>query len=141
MRRKDETMRQSALRLPTDLYEKLRAIGGERGMGEEIRRRLEASFEPQKVPDDPATAKLLEAISSVASTVSIDAPWSEDAYAFKILKAAVDTLLMEFQPEGNAAPAHRRLFGGPDDPAETVGRTMANTTLLAMGLKTKGEPS
>ncbi len=30
--------------LPTDLYERLKEAAGDRGLGEEIRRRLEASF-------------------------------------------------------------------------------------------------
>lgn len=57
-------MVQSAVRLPRSLHERLKKAGGERGMGEEIRRRLEASFEAEKAPNDPKTRKLLDAISS-----------------------------------------------------------------------------
>lgn len=38
-------MQQTAIRLSPALANKLRQVGGNRGMNEEIRRRLEASFE------------------------------------------------------------------------------------------------
>jgi len=124
----DRTMRQSALRLPVDLYERLNKVAGERGMGEEIRRRLEASFAAEKSPDDPATKRLLDAIAHVASRVPTDALWSKDAYSFAIFRAAIDALLTHFRPAGDATPARRLLFG-PDDPPETIGRTLASFAL------------
>jgi hypothetical protein len=121
-------MIQSAVRLPRALHERLKQVGGERGMGEEIRRRLQASFDVEKAPDDPSTEQLKLAISSIANAVSIDAPWSTDAYSFAIFKAAVDALLAHFKPKGDPAPAPRLVFG-PDDPPDTIGRTLASTTL------------
>jgi hypothetical protein len=61
-----EKMVQSAVRLPQGLHDRLKKAGGERGMGEEIRRRLEASFDAEKVPADQRTAELLDAISAVS---------------------------------------------------------------------------
>jgi len=63
-------MRQSALRLPADLYGRLREAGGDRGMGEEIRKRLQASFDAkvETTTDDPKTRQLLETLIDYAET-------------------------------------------------------------------------
>ena len=61
-----DDMVQSAIRLPRSLHERLKKAGGERGMGEEIRRRLEASFEAEKPRADPKTRD--------CSTQSLPAP-------------------------------------------------------------------
>ncbi len=59
-RQKDDNMIQSAVRLPQSLHQRLKKAGGERGMGEEIRRRLEASFDVEaKAPGDPKTREIL----------------------------------------------------------------------------------
>jgi hypothetical protein len=46
-RKIEDEMAQTTMRLPRDLYQRLKRVGGDRGMGEEIRRRLEESFEPE----------------------------------------------------------------------------------------------
>lgn len=98
-------MTQSAVRLPRSLHERLKKAGGERGMGEEIRRRLEASFDAEKAPADPNTRELLAAISSFAEeTTSYYGGWSENAFAFEVLKACVNMLLTHYQPEGEPVP-------------------------------------
>ncbi len=131
-----ETMRQSALRLPNDLHEKLVAAGGSRGMGEEIRRRLEASFdaEPKLKTTDRRTGELLEAIAHLADTIALDAEWHADRFAFEVFRTAVDTILAHYQPEGepevNAAQVH--VFFGIGDKPETVGRTLAATVIRDM---------
>jgi hypothetical protein len=75
-------------------------------MGDEIRRRLEASFEAEvKAPSDPKTGELLEAISFCAEQITRDCPnWSEDAFAFEVLKKCVNMLLKHFQPRGEPVP-------------------------------------
>ena len=60
-RKDDDELIQTAVRLPQSLHERLKKAGGERGMGEEIRRRLEASFAA-----DQSARELLDAISAVA---------------------------------------------------------------------------
>jgi hypothetical protein len=99
----DEVMSQSAVRLPRSLHERLKKAGGARGMGEEIRRRLEASFEAEgEAPTDPKTRELLEAISFLATRGAIFyGDWSEDAFAFQVLKGSVDMLFKRYQPEGD----------------------------------------
>lgn len=125
--KENKEMVQSAIWLPRDLHALLRERGGNRGMGEEIRRRLQASFDGETAPDDPKTAQLVEAISAIANTVAIDAPWSADDHSFAIFKAAIDALLAHFEPKG-ASQDHRVMFSR-DDPAVTIGRTLASTTL------------
>jgi len=45
-------MHQTAVRLPTGLYQKLVRVGGRRGLGAEIRRRLELSFAKEEWEDN-----------------------------------------------------------------------------------------
>lgn len=98
-------MIQSAIRLPRNLHERLKKAGGERGMGEEVRRRLEASFDAEKAPANPKTHELLDAISSCAEeTTSYYGGWWEDAFAFEVLKACVNMLLTHYQPKGEPVP-------------------------------------
>jgi hypothetical protein len=107
MKRKknEDWMIQAAVRLPRELQERLKRAGGERGMGEEIRRRLEASFEAEKPPANPKTRELLDAISFVAEqTDDYYGNWAEDPFAFEVAKACVELLLAERRPKGEAAP-------------------------------------
>jgi len=62
---------QTSLRLPSDLHERLRRMAGDRGIGEEIRHRLEASLAdtPPDAPD-PRFADLLTTIAYVASAAA-----------------------------------------------------------------------
>jgi len=120
-RKSSDEMTHSAVRLPRDLLERLKRAGGERGMGEEIRRRLEASFEAEKTPSNPKTRELLEAISSFAEeTNAYYGSWSEDAFAFRVLKACVDMLLTSLEPKGDAVPKPTRLGEMLFDPDHSV---------------------
>lgn len=117
-RKKADEMVQTAVRLPQSLRDRLTKAGGESGMGEEIRRRLEASFDADKTPTDPKTAELLEAISQCAERTASDyARWSEDAFSFEVLKACLDMLLKHYRPKGEPAPKpnpegmHEIIFG------------------------------
>jgi hypothetical protein len=114
---------QTTFRLPEELYDKLIKSAGEKHpIGEEIRRRLEASFET--APADPETRKLLAAIAYVATGMMLDGIWHDDLRLFKAFKVAVLTLLSRFEPAGTSSEA---LFicSKPDDPPETVGRMYA----------------
>ena len=80
-------------------------------MGEEIRRRLEASFDAEaQAPHDPKTRELLEAISFLArQATNYFGSWFEDAFAFQVLKGSVDILLKHYQPEGDPVLAKPNL--------------------------------
>jgi hypothetical protein len=102
-RKKEGGMRQSALRLPPDLHQRLRRAGGEDGMGAEIRRRLEASFAAEKAPANPKTQELLAEISYFADeTATYCGNWFDDAFAFEVLKESVESLLASARPKGDA---------------------------------------
>lgn len=102
-RETDGDMIQSAVRLPRRLHERLKNAGGERGMGEEIRRRLEASFDAE--PSDRKTRELLEGVAFCArQATNYYGRWSEDGFAFLVLKASVDMLLKSYQPKHDPLP-------------------------------------
>jgi hypothetical protein len=131
-REKTMEMFQSAVRLPKNLHDQLKKAGGERGMGEEIRRRLEASFQAEKDHADPTTRELLDAISAMAEEIKdYYGPWSEDSFAFEVLKACVNMLWAYYQPKGeptaNPNPdSAADLLYGPDHSPKDVSRTIVN---------------
>jgi hypothetical protein len=111
-RKNDDEMVQTAVRLPQSLRDRLSKAGGERGLGEEVRVRLEASFDAAKAPADPKTAELLDAVAFCAEEIARDLrPWSADPYAFAVLKETMSMLLADFEPEGEAVP-----HANPDSP-------------------------
>ena len=125
-----DDMVQSAIRLPRRLHERLKKAGGERGMGEEIRRRLEASFDSEKDQPNPKTRELLEAISSFASEVAeYYGDPTLDVFAADLLKACVDLLMTRNRPSGEPV-AHPKpesaadLLYSPDHSVETISRTI-----------------
>jgi hypothetical protein len=133
MKRKTaDDMVQSAIRLPRRLHGLLKQAGGERGMGEEIRRRLEASFDAEKTPTNPKTRELFDAISSVAEqTTRFYGSWSEDAFAFEVLKGSVNLLLTLYQPKGDGAPKPNPtklgdVFFDPDHSIADISRVFVN---------------
>ena len=61
--RETKNMVQTALWLPREMHEALKKAGGERGLGEEIRRKLQIAFEADDttaMPGDEATEELLD---------------------------------------------------------------------------------
>jgi hypothetical protein len=111
---------QTTFRLPQELYDKLiKSAGTKHPIGEEIRRRLEASFEI--APADPKTQQLLAAIAFIAKSMSFDGYWHEDLNIFRIFKAALLALLSHFEPSGVPPDARYIMFDEADAP-ETVGR-------------------
>jgi hypothetical protein len=115
-RKNDDEMVQTAVRLPQSLRDRLSKAGGERGLGEEVRVRLEASFEADKAPADPRTRELLDAISSCVERIAVDyGSWAEDPFAFAVLRVCVSMLLTHFQPEGEPVPKPK-----PDGMADLI---------------------
>jgi hypothetical protein len=103
---KHESMVQSAVRLPRNLHEQLKKAGGDRGMGDEIRRRLEVSFDVEKTPENPDTRELISAISFIDEELVRDfGSWSKDRFAFEVFREALNTLLKRYEPKGEPVPA------------------------------------
>jgi len=120
-------MRQSALRLPPDLRQRLKRAGGEGGMGEEIRRRLEASFEAEKAPANAKTRELLEAITFVADKTDFYyGDWSKNASGFDVLNAGLQLFLAARRPEGEAVQKPKsdvgELFFDPSSTPDNIAR-------------------
>ena len=131
-RKKDDQMVLTAIRLPQSLRDRLDNVASERGLGEEIRRRLEASFEAEKAAASPKTQELLAAIASFAKETARDyGDWWEDAFAFEALKASVNLLLTHYQPKGEPVPHPNPdgagdLLYGPDHSIEIISRTVVS---------------
>jgi hypothetical protein len=125
--------------LPPELHARLKAEAGMRGIGEEVRQRLEASFDPGTSPRaaDPNLSRLFDAISFLARNMSADGKWvaPRSAYVFSVFKVGVNELLSRMRPPGDANPEKAAetdpgywavATSNPDDRPETVGRAMAN---------------
>jgi hypothetical protein len=96
---------QTSLRLPRGLYDQLANVAGERGIGEEIRQRLEASFGQTPAGSDPKTRELALAISSLAELASRDyQPWHTDRFTFDIVEVGLCKLLALYKPKGEPTP-------------------------------------
>jgi hypothetical protein len=126
-RKTDDETTQTAIRLPTDLYQRLKRAGGERGMAEQIRNRLEASFEAEKAPADAKTRELLDAIAFVADeTATYCGHWSDKVFAFEVLAECIDLLLKMHRPTGEARPTFTdfgELFFASNSSSEDISRS------------------
>jgi hypothetical protein len=131
-RKNDDELVQTAVRLPQNLRDRLSEVGGERGLGEEIRRRLEASFEVADPSVDPKTRELLDAIAFFDEEMFHHfGSWSKEPFAFNVMKACVDMLLAYYRPEGEAKapPTTDRkaaLLYGPDTSPEALSRLLVH---------------
>jgi len=136
---KTKHMRQTALWLPHSTYDKLKEYGGERGLGDEIRRRLEISLKADDSLRDKKTAELMEEITRVDVNMPIK-PWHADRLAFNVFNSAINDLLSEYQPKsdvqpGSLAKLEARYGKGAD--AEIVGRILAGAAIMATRDKEK----
>jgi hypothetical protein len=129
-RKKDDEMVQTAVRLPQSLRDKLSKAGGDGGLGEEIRNRLEASFDAERAPGSPKTHELLDAVHSFAKEVTdYYGDPAEDAFAADALKACLDLLMAHDRPPGEAV-AHPNpesaadLLFAPDHLPREISRTL-----------------
>ncbi len=132
----DDDMEQISIRLPKDLLKDL-GKGGKRTIGPEIRRRLQLPGGPEPIggeeAPDPRTKELLSALTYLAANVpDYYGPWSQDRFAFDVLREAIDRILTQrFRPKGNPVAAPTDLadlvFGEGDHlkNVETMGRMIA----------------
>jgi hypothetical protein len=100
--------RQTTIRLPNAIHERLSHEAELRGssVGEEIRRRLVASFEAEtSVSSDPRTRALVGAIARMADTLGDwFGPWHEDAAVEHVFRYAVSKLLILSGPREQPEP-------------------------------------
>jgi len=130
---------QTSVRLPRALYDRLAAEAGDQGIGEEIRRRLDASFAAQ--PTDPETRQLVEAISAMAQWASISGSlkWHESLWGFEMFRRAIDNLLHALKPEGTPFERASR-SGGARAELESFINEGAATLAGAGAAKIPGHP-
>jgi hypothetical protein len=106
---------QTSVRLPRDLYDRLTAVAGDKGIGEEIRQRLEASFASATVGlDDPRFRYIVAAIEHAAAAAAKmpyqrEVPYraedgaprrDDDKTPYAAFREAVTSLMDAFEPEG-----------------------------------------
>lgn len=134
--RETKNMIQTALWLPREMHEHLKEGGGERGLGEEIRRRLQVSFGVEQRPRDELTGLLLDLIKQIALNISFDEPWWANRFATDVFKAAINELLSDListiHPKSEPQPATMAKLQaryGSDEKSETIGRILARAVL------------
>ena len=97
-------------------------------MGEEIRRRLEASFAAEKNPESPTMRELINAISFFDEELVRDfGSWSKDRFAFEVFRESINALLKQYEPKGELVPAPNpdglaELLFAENPPAEDISR-------------------
>jgi hypothetical protein len=133
--RETRNMTQTALWLPRDMHEQLKKAGGERGLGEEIRRRLRMSFDEEDLRRNPTTRELLREIEQIALSMSLDDQWYANRFAFDVFKAAINELISSHQPRSDAPGTVAKLQAvyGPDEKPETIGRILARVFISQRG--------
>ena len=142
--RETQNMIQTALWLPRDVHEKLKKEGGERGLGEEIRRKLQLAFEAADaalMPGDHTTGELLDQIKDFARDLSRDEPWYANQFTFKVFRAAIEALLLDLQPRTEGKPetkAHLQAVYRAEKP-EDIGLLMARAAIIAYSRERGGE--
>jgi len=127
-----KNMIQTALWLPRGMHERLKKDGGERGLGNEIRRLIEASIDAAETPKDEITSELLDQIKEIAD-LSPAPPWHTDRFAFDVFKTAINTLLSSHQPSGEVRPETKAKFQATwrEENPETIGRMIAHLAVVA----------
>jgi hypothetical protein len=125
-------------RVPPDLHERLKkdANALRIPIGEEIRRRLEASYAWEgSTSRDPKTHALTDAVGAVARNVKpYYGDWHESPYAFEVFKIAIDTLLAKVRPKGLPIPPPDDGEFRPGDTPEAAGKALATAEIIARGL-------
>jgi hypothetical protein len=129
--RETKNMIQTALWLPRGMHERLKKDGGERGLGNEIRRLIEASIDAAETPKDEITSELLAQIKEIADLTLPE--WLTDRFAFDVFKTAVNTLLSSRQPSGEVRPETKAKFQATweEENPETIGRMIARLAIYA----------
>jgi hypothetical protein len=136
--RETENMIQTALWLPRDMHEELKRGGGERGLGEEIRRRLEMSFAIEQEPPDKFTDVAVSLIRKIALRIlGFGEPWSDSRQGFEIFRSAVSSLfpelLLALDVRSEVLPetlAKLQSEFGPDAKPETIGPKLAHIAVV-----------
>ena len=135
--RETKFMRQTGVWLPHSTYDELKRTAGERGLGGEIRRRLEISLKADQALHDQ-TDDLINAIKWIEQKIPSDERWHSDRFVFKVFKAAIDDLLLDYQPksdERTETMAEFKARYGNNATAESIGQILAHAAPMARDKK------
>jgi hypothetical protein len=134
-------------RLPGDLHAQIETAATDHGWSasEEIRRRLEGSFEIALAADDPKTRDLVVAITETARNLAetYGRAWHEDAWSRDVMLAAITVLVRTKAPRGdpkyNPKPEHLAdlIWGENERDPSVAGRMLAMMQLTGSA---KGRP-
>ena len=140
--RETQNMVQTALWLPRDVHERLKKEGGERGLGEAIRRLIGEAMDAADAERSPdgITDELLDQIKDIARDLSVDAPLWTNHDAFEAFRAAIIVLLESYQPPSDANPeaAAKLKAAYGDEKPEVIGRILARRAIYAYGRERYG---
>lgn len=104
----------TTFRLPRELHDRLTEASGDKGIGDEIRRRLEASFESEA---NSQARDLTMPIAEVAALVrEFFGDWQKDAFAYAVLMNAIEAILRQIKPPAGEA----KLKFNPDSIADLI---------------------
>ena len=126
---KTKDMIQTTVWLPHGMYGKL-TKGGQLKLADEIRRRLQASFDAEQLPSDQKTEELLDAIKQIKG--NLDELWHTDRFAYDVFKAAINELLSNYQPSSETQPrtvSKLQTMYGPDVNPVTIGNILAHVAI------------
>jgi hypothetical protein len=134
--RETKNMIQTALWLPRDMHDQLKQAGAERGLGDEIRRRLQLTFTAEQRPADEITNVLLKLIERSARNLSSDEEWWANRFTSDALRVAINTLLNLVPPAHpkneppSATKAKFQTRYGPNATTEIIGQDVARAVLV-----------
>jgi hypothetical protein len=116
------------------MHEQLKKAGGERGLGDEIRRRLQVSFGVEQRRSDELTELLLDLIKQSVAKILLVASWWADRSAVELLKLVINNLISQLTTNqlGSEPETMTKLQAtyGPDATLETIGQKIASTVLV-----------
>ena len=121
------------------MHEQLKKGGGERGLGDEIRRRLQNSFDAEQSRDS-TTDELLYAIKHIVG--NLDEPWHANRFAYEAFKEGINELLSDYRQSIEAKPGTDDKFRtkyGPDAKPAMIGRILAHIALKALAKRADEE--
>ena len=131
--RETKNMIQTALWLPRDMHERLKEDGGERGLGDEIRRRLQYALEATQTPSDKITDEAVHQIKDIVRDLSGDDPWHANRFVYNVLRAAIDVVLSNHQPSGEGKPETKARLQAlySEETPEAIGRLIGLVAIKA----------
>jgi len=122
----------TTLRLPADMHARLGGTTGERGVAQEIRRRLEASFERDANSEIATLTGPMEDAAAMVTEYFGD--WRADPFAFQVLSAATALIFEKSKPAGSAVAKFNPgsladVMFAANDPPEKIGEMIGAMAL------------